>query len=244
MIRKYLEIGRRALVCATCFFAAGIATGPASSAESPKKFIPWSPLSAEQTAEQKAKLQKTTGLTDTMIDNLLKDESNNHTYRDEDIVAAFPELRGARKISECSNRMMSGAAELVFLAETREHEVTIEKLSCSAANKGLECEPVKRGDYAYLESPENYFSLEGLTLAAASTILDAYEAGRILNLPAFFHGARPAARSIAAQPDGTFRMSFGDYFCTGCAMTFNVRIEGAGERTRLAVVGEPQGGCY
>jgi hypothetical protein len=207
-------------------------------------FIPRSPLNAAEVAELQEQLKRGTALTDAMIEDLVKDESRRHTYRESDIVAAFPELRGDKKLSACSNSIMSGATELVFMSDARQNEVTIKTIPCTRADQGLSCGAVRRAKHYFLESPEHFFLLEDLTFDKARTILEAYEADRIIDLPDWYGAPRPHVRSIKALPDGRYRLRFGDYYCAGCAWAFNVRLETQRSEPRLVYVGDPEGGCF
>jgi hypothetical protein len=210
----------------------------------PAIFIPRSPLNATEVANQKERLQRDTALSDAEIDNLLKDEANYHTYRESDIVAAFPELRGDKKLSECSNSIMGGATELVFLSDARDNEVTIKTVRCTRVDNGLSCAAVRRVRGYFIGSPEHFFSLENLTLREARTILEAYKANRIAGLSDWFGGSRLDVKSIEALPDGRYRMQLGDVYCAGCVAGLDVRVETNGSESRLVVVGDPEARCF
>jgi len=209
----------------------------------PAVFIPQSPLSPAEVAELKEKLKRTTALTDAMIEDMVKDEANYHTYRETDIVAAFPELRGDKKLSACSNSMMLGATEIVYISDVRENEVVVKSVHCDRVDKGLSCGVVKREKYYFLDSPEHFFSLENLTLHTARSIVEAYKANRIDIVPDWFV-ARPEVRSIKALPDGRYRLGFGEFYCSGCATVFNVRLVTNESKPRLVYAGDAEGGCY
>jgi hypothetical protein len=207
-------------------------------------FIPSSPLTPAEVAKLKEKMKRDAVLSDAAIEESLKDGRGLHTYRERDIFAAFPELRGDRKLSECSNSIISGATELVFISDTRQNEVTVKTVHCRPVDKGLSCEPVRRGQNYFLESPEHFFSLENLTFAQARPIVEAYQAGRIAGLPDWFNTSRPNVASITALPDGSYRMRFGDVYCTGCTAAYNVRVETSGAESRLVYVGDPEAVCF
>jgi hypothetical protein len=211
--------------------------------DGPKAFVPWSALNPTEVANLKEKLKRTTHLSDAVIENMVKDEANYHTYRDSDIVAAFPELRGDRKLSECSNRMMGGAAELVFISDARKNEVTVKTVNCSSVKKGLSCEPVSRGHYYFLESPEHFFSLENLTFEKARTIIEAYKARPLAGLPDWAVAPYNDVRLIKALPDGHYRMFFGDFYCKGCTTRFDVQLDTSATEPRLILAGNVDGGC-
>ena len=204
-------------------------------------FIPSSPLTAAEVAQLKEKMKRDAVLSDAAIEEWV---SALRTYRESDIFAAFPELRGARKLSECSNSIMSGATELVFIADTGKNEVTIKSARCRPVDKGLSCEAVRRRTNYFLESPEQFFSLENLTFAEARPIVEAYNAGPIAGLPEWFATGRPNVTSITELPDGSYRMRFGDVYCTGCSAAYNVRLEASGTEPRLVYVGDPEAVCF
>jgi hypothetical protein len=161
-----------------------------------------------------------------------------------DIVAAFPELRGATKLSACSNSIMSGATEFVFMSDVGKNEVTIESVRCSRVDKGLSCGAVRRAKHYFLESPERAFSVENLTFETARKIVEAYQAGRISAVPDWFGAARPHVRAIEALPDGRYKLHFGDVYCGGCRAEFNVRLEADGIEPRLLYLGDADGACF
>lgn len=210
----------------------------------PAVFIPQSPLNPAEVASMKARLQRNTSIPDVEIDKLLKDEAHYHTYRESDIVAAFPELRGDKKLSECSNSIMGGATELVFLFDVRENEATIKTVRCTRVDNGLSCGAVRRGKQYFLESPEHFFSLENLTLRKARTILEAYQAKRIAGLPDWFGESRLDVKTMEALPDGHYRMHLGEVYCAGCVASFDVRLETSGSESRLIVVGNTEARCF
>jgi len=204
----------------------------------PAIFIPQSPLNPAEVAKLKERLGRNTSIPDVEIDNLLKNEAKYHTYRESDIGAAFPELRGDKKLSECSNSIMGGATELVFLADAGENEATIKTVKCTRVDNGLSCGAVRRGKYYFLESPEHFFSLENLTLREARTILEAYKATD-------WFGTMPLeVKSIKALPDGRYTMDVGDVYCAGCAARLDVRLETSGGESRLVVLGNPEARCF
>jgi hypothetical protein len=207
-------------------------------------FIPSSPLTPAEVAKLKEKLKRDAVLTDAQIEEWIKNGPEPRTYRESDIFAAFPELRGARKLSECSNSIMSGATELVFISDTGKNEVTIKTVQCKPVRKGLSCEAVRSSTHYFLESPEHFFSLENLTFAQARPIVEAYQAGRITGLPGWLGPARPNVGSIKALPGGSYRMRFGNVYCTGCFAAYNVRLEGSGAEARLVYVGDPESMCF
>jgi hypothetical protein len=207
-------------------------------------FVPSSPLTPAEVAKLKEKMKRDAVLTDAQIEDWVKDGRRLHTYRESDIFAAFPELRGGRKLSECSNSIMSGATELVFISDVRNNEITVDTVRCRPVDKGLRCEPARRGTSYFIDSPEHFFSLQNLTFAQARPIVEAYQAGRITELPAWFGASRPNVTSITALPDGSYRMRFGDVYCSGCTAAFNVRVETSGTDARLLYVGDPEGLCF
>jgi hypothetical protein len=180
----------------------------------------------------------------TFIPSGAKDGRGHPTYRESDIVAAFPELRGDKKLSECSNSIMSGATELVFVSDVRENEVTVKTVRCRPVDKGLSCGAVRsRKDY-FLESPEHFFSLENLTFDQARPIVEAYKAGGVAGTPDWFGTSRQNVASVTALPDGRYRMRFGDVYCSGCTTAFNVRLETSGSESRLVYVGDWESMCF
>lgn len=213
----------------------------AMSAE-PQKFIPWSPLNEGEAQNLKDKLVRG-GVSGVTVDEFLKNVDQYHTYREADIVKAYPELRGHKKLSECSNSMMQGAAELVFLTSKRQNEVTLETLRCSRASEGLNCGEVNQETRYFRDGSDRYFSLDGVTLAKAAELLDMYKAGRITGLPDWMSTQQDNISVVKAIPDDSYLLIFGDYFCAGCVFKVQVKIDESEGQKRLAVVGQPEGGC-
>lgn len=209
-----------------------------------RSFIPSSPLSAAEVSKLKDKMKRDAVLTDAQIEEWVKDGHRLRTYRESDIVAAFPELRGAKKLSECSNSIMSGATELVFSSDIGKNEVTIKTARCIPVDQGLSCEAVRSARNYFIESAEQFFSLENLTFAQARPIVEAYKAGRITELPEWFGASHPDLTSIIALPDGSYRLRSGNVYCTGCTAAFNVRVERSPTEVRLHYVGDPEGVCF
>ena len=217
----------------------------ASAKAPPTTFIPYSPLNAEEAAAYLEKVKKYRIHPDAQLDELKKEASEQHTYRVSDIVKAFPQLAGARKLSECSNRIMSGATALVFYSDVKEHEVTFKTLDCSPVDKGLQCKPIRREKKYFLESPEHAFLLEKLTFETAKAIVEAYKAGGLDAAPDWWPpGFRPDAQLIEALPDGNYRLFFGDYLCAGCVSSFNVSLDTSAGDPRLVYRGQADGGCF
>jgi hypothetical protein len=205
-------------------------------------FIPYSPLNEAEAESLRAQLANW-GIKDAKAGELINDEEHHHTYRARDIEKAFPQLRGSPKLSECSNSMMSGATSLVFLASKGNNEATLDTLACSRARKGIKCMPPRRGKYFYLDSSNQYFTLEGLTFATARTILETYASGRITGLPESVNPRVMNISMIKALFDNRYRMIFGEFLCAGCYSRFDVDLVSKDRENRLIVVGQPQGGC-
>jgi hypothetical protein len=203
-------------------------------------FVPQSPLTPKEAADQKAMLKKNTRIPDADIDELLK---KDHSYRESDIVAAFPELRGGKKLTSCSNSMMSGATQIVFMSDVGKNEVTIKTIECTPVKNGLSCGAVRSEKNYFLFSAEHHFALENLTLITARNIIEAYAYSRIEGLPDWLVPMRLGVRVIKAQPHGLYSMYFGDYFCAGCGAHFDVRLDTGGNRARLIFVGNADLDC-
>src|SRR5690606_35462434 len=103
-----------------------------------------------------------------------------------DILAAFPELQGSRKLSVCSNSIAGGATRLVFIADSTERQVTAKVSRCSPVENGLMCEAIKASTYYFYETPENFFSLESMTFDEALVLITTYKERGVENLPEAF----------------------------------------------------------
>jgi hypothetical protein len=210
----------------------------------PRTFVPSSPLTAAEVSRLKDKLKRDAVLTDDQIEEWAKDRHRLRTYRESDIFAAFPELRGDKKLSECSNSIMSGATELVFASDIGTNEVTIKTAHCTPVDRGLSCEAVRSARNYFIDSPEHFFSLENLTFDQARPIVEAYKAGRITEVSEWFGASRRDVTSITALPDGSYRLRSGDVYCTGCSAAINVRVDTSATEVRLLYVGGFEGVCF
>jgi hypothetical protein len=207
------------------------------------RFVPWSPLTETEAIALKRKFERA-GLKDVELKELLENDERHHTYRDADVFAAYPELRGQQKLSECSNSIRSGETELVYLAERKRNEATLVKVHCSRADKGLTCGEPQRGQFYILDGSDRYFSLDGLSFDTAKTILDAYRARRITGLPHWIDPKNLDINTIKSLGDERYEMIFGDVLCSGCFSRFEARLESGDDGAKLVVVGQPDGGCF
>jgi hypothetical protein len=201
------------------------------------KFIPYSPLDDAQAQSLKERLERA-GVKDVKTAELTRNLYDHHTFRDADIFKAFPQLRGNEKLEECSNRMMTNATDLVFLASKGTNEATLERIRCQGTGDGIRCPEPERGQYYFLDGTDQYFTLDGLTFATAKAMMEAFSAGRITGLPEW---VSPTIKSLF---DNRYEMIFGEYYCSGCASRFDVDFETESGEGRLKVVGQPEGGCY
>jgi len=220
-----------------------LAAACAVVADEPRIFIPWSPLDESELAQERAKMKRAPALSDAFIEQELKNVATFHAYRDADIVKAFPQVRGHRKLSACTNSMMSGATEFVYLSNKAHNQVTFETIRCDRATNGLKCWPLQRETRFFLDGSDRYFLLENVTLDEARRLIETYEAGRIANPPDWMHPEGPKISLIKAMPDGQYLMIFGDYLCAGCVSKIMVKPETVNGETRLAIQGQPDMVC-
>jgi hypothetical protein len=207
------------------------------------KFIPYSPLDDAQARSLEEQLERA-GLRDVKAADLTRDVYSHHTFHDADVFKAFPQLRGYQKLSECSNRMMTNATNLVFLVSKGANEATLETIRCHGAADGIRCPEPERGHYYFLDGTDQYFTLDGLTFATAKAIMEAFSAGRITGLPEFVNPKAKNVTAIKSLFDNRYEMIIGEFFCSGCATRFDVDFETENGEGRLNVVGQPEGGCY
>jgi hypothetical protein len=69
-----------------------------------ERYIPWSPLDETEAQALRAKFEKW-GAKVPNLEDVIGDAEHYHTYREADIFEVYPQLRGSRKLSECSNSM-------------------------------------------------------------------------------------------------------------------------------------------
>ena len=221
---------RRIIACAA------LALATLARADEPRIFIPWSPLDESERAKERDHMKRTPGLSDAFIEEELKNVSRFHAYRDADILRAYPAVSGHRRLSACTNTLMSGATEFVYLASKGENEAALETIRCKGAENGLMCWPLQQEKRYFLDGSDRYFLLEGVTLATAKRLLATYQAGRIANVPDWMKQMPTKISLIKALPeDGTYQMIFGDFLCAGCATKMNVKLESDNGEDRLAI---------
>jgi hypothetical protein len=214
------------------------------AAQPPGKFIPQSPLDESERAAEKARIQKFGVTSDDLANRMLDDVDSYHVFRDADIFAAFPQLRGHERLWSCQNRIMGGAAEIAFLVERGKNEATLAKLSCTRAEGGITCGEPDRGRYFFNERRDQYFTLDGLTFATAKSLLAIYRAKGVTGLPDFLKPRGLKLNSIKALSGDRYKIAFGDGLCSGCFSTFNLRRVSKGDDLELVYDGEPNAGCF
>ena len=211
--------------------------------DTPLKFVPWSPLTEEEIARAKARLPP--ALKEALGDKYFRDQIKNHRFREREIVKVYPELKGSKKLSSCSNSIMSGATWIAFVSHVEDHEVTLKTLSCSGARGGVLCGDVTTKKSYFLKSFREPIDLLNVPLDKAQVIAETYLARRVDNLPDWFEpGFFPQLSYIGALAEDRYRLIFGDYFCQGCSFRYDARLDTTGEQPRLVVVGNADGGCF
>lgn len=210
--------------------------------EGPSRFVPWSPLTEEEIARAKARYPWAQN--DEIHDQVLRDPEMSHRYRERDIVEVYPELRGSKKLSSCSNSIMSGATSIVFVSHIGDHEVTLKKLSCSRAKGGALCGKVITRQAYFLNSFREPIELWKVSSETAQLIAETYQARRVDNLPDWFQGGFPELHLIGSLGEDRYRLIFGEHFCAGCSYRYDARLDTSGEKPRLVVVGNADGGCF
>lgn len=219
---------------------AGVAVGDPAG-----RFIPQSPLDESERAAERARLKKMPAFPDRLIDEMLADEERYHTYREADIFAAYPELRGEKKLWLCSNNIIGGATEIAFLAARgKNNDVTLDTLGCSRVKNGLSCGEPKRASFYHLDASEQYFSLEGLSFETARAILETYRAKLVTGLPEWMNTRNMKISSIKSLSGNRYEMMFGDTLCSGCASKFDVRLETKNGANELVFDGDPRAVCF
>jgi hypothetical protein len=208
------------------------------------RFIPQSPLDSSERAAHKARLRKIPSISDDVAERMLDDVDTYHAFRDADIYAAYPELRGHERLWLCSNSIMGGATEIAFLADRGENEATLEKVRCNRVKAGINCGEPRRGQYYFRDASQSYFALEGLTFATATQLLETFEAKRVTGLPEWAEPRGLKLTAIRALSADHYRMAFGDGLCSGCFTVFEVRRESKDGHDQLVVQGQPNAGCF
>jgi hypothetical protein len=210
--------------------------------DTPRKFVPWSPLTEEEVARSKKRVSPE--LEKMLGDEYFRNPINNHRFRERDIVKVYPELQGAKKLSSCSNNMMSGATWIAFVSHIGDHEVTLKTLTCSRAPGGVLCGDVTTRKSYFLKSFREPIELVNVSSDTAGVIAETYQARRVDKLPDWFEGHFPQLSYIAAAGEDRYTLVFGDYFCQGCSFRYDARLDASGELPRLIVVGNADGGCF
>lgn len=221
-----------------------LALGTLARADEPHIYIPWSPLDESELAKERDSMKRTPGLSDAFIEKELKNVSRFHAYRDADILRAYPAVSGHQKLSACTNTMMSGATEFVYLASKGQDEVALETIRCKGAENGLMCWPLQREKRYFLDGSDRYFLLEGVTLATAKQLLVTYQAGRISNVPDWMKQMPTKISLIKALPGaGQYQLIFGDFLCAGCVTKMDVKVETVNGEDRLVIQGQADTTC-
>jgi hypothetical protein len=210
--------------------------------DTPRRFVPWSPLTEEEIAREKA--SRPPALNEALGDKYFRDPTQNHRFRERDIVKVYPELQGSRKLSSCSNNIMSGATWIAFVSHIEDHEVTLKTLNCSRARGGVLCGDVTTKKSYFLKSFREPIDLLNVPLDTAQVIAETYQARRVDDLPDWFEGGFPQLSFIGAIAEDRYRLIFSDYFCQGCTYRYDARLDTTGEEPRLVVVGNADGGCF
>lgn len=221
-----------------------LAVGPLAMADEPQIFIPWSPLDESEIARERERMKRSPGLNDAFIEQELKKVDRFHAFRDADVLEAYPEVRGHKRLSACTNTMMSGATEFVYLASKGQNEAALDTIRCGGAPNGLMCWPLRREKRYFLDGSDRYFALEGVSLSKAKELLEIYNAGRVTNVPDWMKQMPANISLIKALPeDGQYQMIFGDFLCAGCATKMDVRAESENGENRLVIFGQPDTMC-
>jgi hypothetical protein len=206
-------------------------------------FIPFSAATKEEVAEFREGM-KSQQFTEEEIDEAIRLGFGSFLYREADVRATFANVRPTdRQLSVCTNSIMGGATRIVFISEPAAPVVTVKTASCSAHAGGLWCSPMAERRAYFLESPEEFFFVSGLTFEDARAVLLAYEQDVRPNLPDWFarHSLREVT-NVAATAQG-YRLTFGEFYCAGCESEITVRFEKRGRDEHLTLVGEPKGMC-
>ena len=224
-----------ALAIAATFTAGGQPASPI--------FIPLSAATKQEVAEFRERM-KAEQFTEEEVDEALRLGFGSFLHREADVRAAFANVRPTdRQTSVCTNSMMGGATRIVFISEASYPQVTVKTASCSAHAGGLWCGPMSEGRAYFLQSPEEFFSVNGVTFEEARAVLLAYEREVRPELTDWF--ARYSFRevtNVAATAHG-YRLTFGEFYCAGCESEITVRFEKRGRDEHLTLVGDPKGMC-
>ncbi|WP_444906023.1 hypothetical protein ACJJIR_15485 [Microbulbifer sp. SSSA008] len=180
-------------------------------------FIPASPLTRKEVEEEKERLKNDPEWADFDVEEIIGDGRGMFTYREEDIRAALTGInKSDKRLSLCSNSIMSGATSIVFVAETDEpHQVKIKSASCSPVGGGLSCRPVET-DWEY-QYKGIYFSAGILGYEKAIDVISAFERLGIEGLPDWHRKVFGvgSVNSVEKTMNG-YLIGVGELFCGGC----------------------------
>jgi len=164
-------------------------------------------------------------------------------YHDRDIRNAFPALRKTdRKLSVCSNSMMSRAAKITYFGIPTDREVILKTTSCKGIARGLMCQRIQQSKAYYFESPGQHFvTFDDVSYDDAARVIAAYKANGITNasdeLRTWWNYRH--VRAIGRTAHG-FKLYLGDNLCGGCSAKVDVILD---ERGTLVLEQVLEAGC-
>ncbi|MFW0778382.1 MAG: hypothetical protein ACN2B6_11775 [Rickettsiales bacterium] len=180
-------------------------------------FIPASPLTKKEIEAEKERFRNDPEWADFDVEEIIGDGAGMFTYKEEDIRSALDGINDSdKRLSLCSNSIMSGATSIVYVAETNEpHQVEIKTASCGPVGGGLSCQPIEH-DWKY-EYKGIYFSAGMLGFEKSIEVISAFEKYGIEGLPDW-HRKVFGVKSVNSveQTMNGYLIGVGELFCGGC----------------------------
>jgi hypothetical protein len=152
--------------------------------QSESVFIPQSPANPEQIEELK-ELMRSTGWAEESISDFFAEGAVVSSFPEQNFRAAYPELIEEDVfLSLCSNSIMGGAGAVTFVGPPEENRVRVKSTSCSAAEGGKFCGPMREETRYFFESSEHLTDLQnGVSVGEAYNLLGLYRDDLIVGLP-------------------------------------------------------------
>ena len=154
--------------------------------------VPHTPFSKGETEELVAKYMRETAVSEEEARDLVARERR---YTEEDFRKPFPDLRASdKRRSMCSNSILGGASQLVFVSEPiSENLVYVKRSDCRHSVDGLHCgDLVSRPEYFY-KTTDVTFSIRGLLdPSIALSLMEAIE----LDAVSYTHLTLPTIYSV------------------------------------------------
>lgn len=163
-----------------------------------------------------------------------------------EIRTAFPVLAPTdERYSMCSNSIMSGKTQIVYLSDADKQEVTVKSTNCEVTEEGLLCTEMSVRRLPYYQEPEKFYEIgNGLSTQEVAQLLRNLDDKGLSD----FNSEKEWLSNIhvrsAVLSDSGVILKFGEFYCAGCEYEFTVERQQEGVTKELKVNGQVRGVCY